>query len=249
MSSARWATGGEWRLRPWPSSAGVGLLGHQLGFRPELDRIVARRARTDARAIPLSANAWRRPMSSCDHAVQHPASLAGIEGPVASPEASISKLYWGSWHRRLGELAVDVGPAATVLGEATPNAATNSDDLQRSFLFARAETIYGGSNQIQRNIIGERVLGLPPEPKGSLTAGPVGLRSPPSPADRGTRAPRRQVVIVTAAAGSGIGSATAGRCLEEGASVVLSTLTSGVWPRRPSIWRQRRECASWPGCL
>jgi len=39
--------------------------------------------------------------------------------------------------------------------------------FQRTFLNARAETIYGGSNQIQRNIIGERVLGLPPEPKGA----------------------------------------------------------------------------------
>ena len=36
---------------------------------------------------------------------------------------------------------------------------------QRMFLYTRADTIYGGSNQIQRNIIGERVLGLPPEPK------------------------------------------------------------------------------------
>ena len=96
-------------------------------------------------------------------------SLAGIDGPVAPPEASIAKLYWGSWHRRLGELAMDIlGPAATVLdGEPLPeNGGYGLDELQRSFLFARSETIYGGSNQIQRNIIGERVLGLPPEPKG-----------------------------------------------------------------------------------
>jgi alkylation response protein AidB-like acyl-CoA dehydrogenase len=90
-------------------------------------------------------------------------SLSGVDGPVAPPEASIAKLYWGSWHRRLGELALDVlGPSATVL-EAEPY---ELSPFQRSFLFSRSETIYGGSNQIQRNIIGERVLGLPPEPKG-----------------------------------------------------------------------------------
>ena len=62
-----------------------------------------------------------------------------------------------------------LGPAATVLdGEPLPeNGGYELGEFQRSFLFARSETIYGGSNQIQRNIIGERVLGLPPEPKGA----------------------------------------------------------------------------------
>jgi alkylation response protein AidB-like acyl-CoA dehydrogenase len=97
-------------------------------------------------------------------------SLSGIDGPVAPPEASIAKLYWGSWHRRLGELAMDLlGVGSTVMdGESLPeNHGYALGELQRSFLFARSETIYGGSNEIQRNIIGERVLGLPPEPKGA----------------------------------------------------------------------------------
>jgi alkylation response protein AidB-like acyl-CoA dehydrogenase len=89
-------------------------------------------------------------------------SLSGVDGPVAPPEASIAKLYWASWNRRLGELAMDIhGMDATVL-DAFPY---ELDDVQRSFLFSRSVTIYGGSNQIQRNIIGERVLGLPAEPK------------------------------------------------------------------------------------
>ena len=41
------------------------------------------------------------------------------------------------------------------------------DRAQRTFLYSRAHTIYGGSNQVQRNVIGERVLGLPREPRGT----------------------------------------------------------------------------------
>ncbi len=92
-------------------------------------------------------------------------SLSGYDGPVAPPEASIIKLYWATWHRALGELAMDVRGPAGLVAEAAPY---ELDEFQRTFLFSRSETIYGGSNEIQKNIIGERVLGLPPEPKGDL---------------------------------------------------------------------------------
>ena len=72
------------------------------------------------------------------------------------------KLYWATFHRALGELAVDVlGPDATI-ADGSPYELSAA---QRLFLYSRADTIYGGSNQIQRNVIGERALGLPPEPK------------------------------------------------------------------------------------
>jgi alkylation response protein AidB-like acyl-CoA dehydrogenase len=78
--------------------------------------------------------------------------------------AMILKLHWSNWHRDLGELAMDVlgarGLYASASGEQDVTAR-----LQRLFLFTRADTIYAGSNEIQRNIIGERALGLPPEPK------------------------------------------------------------------------------------
>jgi alkylation response protein AidB-like acyl-CoA dehydrogenase len=85
---------------------------------------------------------------------------------------SIGKLYWASWHRRLGELGMRVRGASAMVGvdATTPlkdPLGTNYrlDRLQRTFLYSRAHTIYGGSNQVQRNVIGERVLGLPREPR------------------------------------------------------------------------------------
>ena len=86
------------------------------------------------------------------------------------PETSINKLYWATFHRNLGELAMDVlGVDATVMTPETAMAGQPADfpisELQGLFLFSRADTIYGGSNQIQRNVLGEQVLGLPKEPK------------------------------------------------------------------------------------
>jgi alkylation response protein AidB-like acyl-CoA dehydrogenase len=84
---------------------------------------------------------------------------------VVGPEASIGKLYWSTWHRNLGELAMDIlGPAGQIV-PAAGNGEYVLDDIQRSYMFSRSETIYAGSSEIQRNIIGERVLGLPREPR------------------------------------------------------------------------------------
>jgi alkylation response protein AidB-like acyl-CoA dehydrogenase len=74
----------------------------------------------------------------------------------------ITKLYWATWHRRLGELAMDVLGPESEIGEGFPYALT---PLQRLFLFTRSDTIYAGSNQIQRNLIAERALGMPKEPR------------------------------------------------------------------------------------
>ena len=80
---------------------------------------------------------------------------------VPGPEASISKLFWGTWHRDLGELMVDLQGADGMIGEERPADGYHLTLEQKLFLFTRADTIYGGSNEIQRNVLGERVLGLP----------------------------------------------------------------------------------------
>jgi alkylation response protein AidB-like acyl-CoA dehydrogenase len=89
-------------------------------------------------------------------------SISSLEDGTLTRETSISKLYWATLHRELGNLAMDVlGPEA----ELADGAPYDLSLAQRIFLFTRSDTIYGGSNQIQRNVIGERALGLPPEPK------------------------------------------------------------------------------------
>lgn len=139
---------------------GVGLLGDIVHFRRQLDEILAIAGGNGRGAHPVVrqrlVDSWVRLFVLRLNMLR---SLAGVEETAASPQASIAKLFWATWHRDMGELAMDVigTGAATDLGGCT--------ELQRVFLFSRADTIYGGSNEIQRNIIGERVLGLPPEPK------------------------------------------------------------------------------------
>jgi alkylation response protein AidB-like acyl-CoA dehydrogenase len=90
-----------------------------------------------------------------------------------------NKMYWSEYHRDVMELAMDVlGMEGQVLsgsgdvegfvqgvGHRTTRRGYPVSAMQAAFFFSRSETIWGGTAQIQRNIVGERVLGLPKEPK------------------------------------------------------------------------------------
>jgi len=93
-------------------------------------------------------------------------SLSRLErGLEPGPEGSILKLYWSEMSKRLHALAMDVLGAASPLWH---GAADNPGDgsWQRAWLYYQASSIFAGTNEIQRNVIGERVLGLPREPLG-----------------------------------------------------------------------------------
>jgi alkylation response protein AidB-like acyl-CoA dehydrogenase len=91
-------------------------------------------------------------------------TLAGLaEGRQPGPEASISKLFWSEYHKRLGEIAIGIEGTDGLIrpdGDGYP-----TTGWQNVFLSSRAGTIYSGTSEIQRNIIAERALGLPKEPR------------------------------------------------------------------------------------
>jgi alkylation response protein AidB-like acyl-CoA dehydrogenase len=98
-----------------------------------------------------------------------------LAGHHPGPDGAVSKLYWSEYHRMVTELSLDIlGADAMVPTGRAPSSAFQTDDAGApngsaswvgTFLNARAGTIYAGSSQIQRNIIGEMVLGLPKEPR------------------------------------------------------------------------------------
>ena len=144
---------------------GVSNLGQLIGFQREFESVLAAARGNGSIADPdiaaRIADAWiglqvLRFTTEDVLGVPGPVPVAG--GPAAgNTAANIVKLLWTPWHQRLGELAVDVaGPDAMLAG---PDYGLS--DAQRLFLFTRAETIFGGSNEIQRNIVAERGLGLP----------------------------------------------------------------------------------------
>ncbi|MGA6155761.1 acyl-CoA dehydrogenase family protein [Stenotrophomonas sp. NPDC087984] len=155
---------------------GVSTLVQQIGFAQELSRVVRLALETGAAEEPVLRDRLIRQWAELKAmrwnalrtlgAVQSPQAPGPRDpGPQDPGAPSVAKLLWGGWHQRLGELAVQVRGAAAALGPArwTAGRPYELDAFQRLFLFSRADTIYGGSDEIQRTIIAERVLHLPKE--------------------------------------------------------------------------------------
>lgn len=158
------APGEGWRVAMGLLEAerGVSTLGQQMHFTHELELVLRAARRTGKAAQPAIrariAQAWSGLRVMRYNALR---MLSGGGEQGLQREALIYKYYWSNWHRDLGKLAMDVlGAEGDVV----------SDDpairpLQQLFFFARADTIYAGTNEIQLNIIAERGLGMPREPR------------------------------------------------------------------------------------
>jgi alkylation response protein AidB-like acyl-CoA dehydrogenase len=145
---------------------GVSTLGQQMAFRNELDDVIAAAKANGAANDPLIRQRIAkaeiglrlmrygalRMLSNSDHSKVDGAALT-------------YKIQWATWRRNLGELAMDV---LGQMGEVSESDDYEWDTLPNLFLYSRADTIYGGTNQIQRNLIAERGLGMPREPRGDV---------------------------------------------------------------------------------
>ena len=98
-----------------------------------------------------------------------------LKGAEPGPESSIAKLYWSEYHTRITDLAMDImglhgqvptgRPPLRTYRTDDPGAANSSASWSTTYLIARSGTIYAGTSQVQRNILAEKVLGLPREPR------------------------------------------------------------------------------------
>ncbi len=105
-------------------------------------------------------------------------AVTGRKDPAVSALGATNKLWWSEMHQEALELALDIHGADALLADCGPPQGTwpatmraakrdsySVSPMVSAFFFSRSETIWGGTSQIQRNIVGEKVLGLPKEPK------------------------------------------------------------------------------------
>lgn len=162
------------------------LLGYERGeaaattpiaHRTELDRLfeLARQRGADQDPLVRQRLAWAYSKVEIMRFMGLGTLTRFIAGAQPGPSESLFKLYWSEYHKAVTELSVDIlgaeamTPAgrqpATSFQTDLPGSPNSSASWVGTFYNARAGTIYAGTSQVQRNIIGEMVLGLPKEPK------------------------------------------------------------------------------------
>lgn len=137
---------------------GASTLGQQMHFTQELELVIQLSRQNGAARDPhlrsRIAQAWSGLRVLRYNALR---MLSGPQDGRLRPEAMIYKHCWSNWHRDLGKLALDVmGVDGDLREHPLPLRL-----LQQSALFARSDTIYAGTNEIQLNLIAERALGMP----------------------------------------------------------------------------------------
>ncbi len=164
----------------------MSLLGYERGeaaavnpirFRAELDRLVTLARDAGGADDPIIRDRLASAYTKVEimRYMGYAALTRFTQGVPPGPDAAITKIYWSEYHRQATELAMDIlGMAGLVPSGRAPQSAFATDDpgaanstasWQGVFLNARAGTIYAGTSEIQRNIVGEMMLGLPKEPR------------------------------------------------------------------------------------
>ena len=197
---------------------GAAMLGQQVGFRRELENLIEwpgtpkqAPTRCCATSSPGPGSAWR-------------SSATTRWTPSAETddtEASVLKILWSRWHQQLGELAMDVQGATSLtalppgtlpLGHPDPGDLPDRGRTVRPGRMAAALPVQPGRHDLRR------VRRDPAEHHRQPRPRPAAIRE----LMKGHNLLEGKVVVITAAAGTGIGGAAARRCLEEGARVAIS---------------------------
>jgi alkylation response protein AidB-like acyl-CoA dehydrogenase len=159
------------------SLSGEGSISHENVGGSGIDRLIERhKPVSDPRLRQRLAQAYIE--GTLIRLTNQRAAARRKSGAEAGPEGSVTKLLQAEYNKRLQKLAVDLEGAAGVAWEGRPlgrrermgRVAVAPDDASAvpvGFLRAQANTIEGGTSEIMRNILGERVLGLPKEPDNS----------------------------------------------------------------------------------
>ncbi|MFG2965853.1 acyl-CoA dehydrogenase family protein [Streptomyces sp. NPDC048288] len=148
-------------------------------FRAEVERLVelARQYGKDRDPVIRQRIAWCWSKVEIMRYLGYRILTGWLKGAEPGPETSIAKLYWSEYHTEVTDLAMDImglhgqvpvgRPPLRTYRADDPGAANSSASWSTTYLIARSGTIYAGTSQIQRNILAEKVLGLPREPRAS----------------------------------------------------------------------------------
>ncbi|MFF5306814.1 acyl-CoA dehydrogenase family protein [Streptomyces sp. NPDC013161] len=146
-------------------------------FRAEVERLVelARLYGRDQDPVIRQRIAWCWSKVEIMRYLGYRILTGWLKGTEPGPESSIAKLYWSEYHTKVTDLAMDImglhaqvpvgRPPLRTYRTDDPGAANSSASWSTTYLIARSGTIYAGTSQVQRNILAEKVLGLPREPR------------------------------------------------------------------------------------